>query len=179
MFTSPYVLTKLDIVALRKMDTLLVAFQPNRDEKTLVHCIKRADKSADPFAQEARHVIPAKVTCLGDFPTRDVSRAQCWAHVSVYPSQHCHASSLLATLRAGDAIAFDFQPDYHSNGYVARAGLHADVLLMYVYRGDETMRKLHAVVELDHGIAPDGNSARMVRGVASSDWYHKSAADVG
>jgi hypothetical protein len=73
-------------------------------------------------------------------------------------------------LRAGDEVRFEFRADWHSNGNVANARLHADILSLLVYRDGN----LVADYELDHSICPD-NLARMVRNVEPSKWWKEQA----
>jgi hypothetical protein len=81
-------------------------------------------------------------------------------------------SGILKSLRAGDEIAFLFWPDAHSNGYVAAAGLHADLLQLSVYRKGKRIATWNVTTSL----CAD-NSARMCRGVPVSANYQRAAAD--
>jgi hypothetical protein len=178
---EPYKLTKQDIAALRKMDSLSVYRDVAKDESR-VTCTKeptREEKERDPFVQEVRYAIGAPVrikasefsTWSDDTRNEATKGARAFAHISIYREQITHAGSILRLLRAGDEIGFEFRADSHSNGYVARARLHADVLALLMYREG----KLVAEYELDHGISPD-NSARMVKHVAPSKWWLDQAS---
>jgi len=175
-YVEPYILTKLDIAALRKADFLTVRFDGSDASKCEAFLIKRAVKSErDPFATDQYHAIAAPVRVYGfDYKPEDVTRVQCWEMLWLYWSQGGHAESVLGTLRAGDAIKFEFYPDYHSNGYLAKAGLHGDALRLHVFRGDETLRKLVATWELRSQCSPD-NSARMCKGIGATESYKRQA----
>jgi hypothetical protein len=117
-------------------------------------------------------LIETPVSCRGNQRVQEAlaNGAHCFASVSFYHSQNTHESCIIKSLREGDEVTFEFYPDCHSNGYVAKAGLHADALFLRVTRGKNQFR-----YELDQSICPD-NSARMCRNVPSQDWYHQSAA---
>lgn len=164
---AEYLLTKIDIAALRQADRLVVAFNGgNASMRTTgVTAIKeKRPNEADPFAVDVDHRIDAPVSVLHRSDD-SLAGAACFAFVGFYHSQHTHASSVIRTLRAGDEVQFIFAPDYHSTENLRNAGLHADVLLLVVRRDGRTV----AEWELDHVTCP-GNTARMCRGVASREY---------
>src|ERR1700693_5470600 len=114
MRQEPHILSKMDISALRKATHLSVHYLAADDTK--VRAIKENRPSEkEPFAQDIEYVMPIPVTIQYSYG-RDSSRAICHELLWLYPEQHCHASSVLATLKAGDGIAFVFYPDAHTNG---------------------------------------------------------------
>lgn len=169
MSTEGYKLTKTDIAALRKGDSIAVHLTKNSPEGW-VRVIKRAPLKSDknPFPQDVEHVIPAHVTINGSWGRTPESiltgAAKCFALVNLYHSQRTPESNIVKTLRDGDEITFRFWPDAHSNGYVAQADLHADVLYLDVRRNGKTLHW-----ELDHGVCPN-NSARMCQGFVSEKY---------
>lgn len=167
-----YQLTALDIATLTKGDALVVrhgAQCPNG----LVRVIKRrAPTAREPFQGDAEHIIPAPVIVrsngVGVAPS-----ATCVSHVPLYPHQVIPAGSILGLLRVGDAVEFQFYPNAHSNGYLARARLHGDVLQLRVKRAGKKARMLE--FELENSVCPE-NLARMCRGYPYSDYMAKDAA---
>jgi hypothetical protein len=165
-------LTKTDIAALRKCDSIAVHLSQHSPEGK-VRAIKRAKKSErDPFAQDVEHVVTANVKINGGWcdDMQDKIKkghAACFALVNLYHEQRTPESNVIHTLREGDEITFRFYPDAHSNGYVAQANLHADVLYL-----DVTRKGKRFTWELDSGVCPD-NSARMCHGL-TSDSYRRT-----
>lgn len=157
-YVPPYELTKMDIAALKHASYILICRHREPDEESLFQAVKTFEKSAkNPFEHREYHTIAAPVRGHYNYKTPE-AQYRCVTSVTLYRSQHCAASSILATLRAGDEIALEFSPDGHSNDYVRTAGLHADVLYLHVYRKGVS----HATFELESSICPD-NSARMCR----------------
>ncbi len=159
-------LTRTDLIALRKADSLCVHLGKN----TMVRAIKRAD-CGEPFARDLEHIIPAEVG-FENIRGRDNAAAECFAMVNLYPSQKHSAVLILRTLREGDELTFSFYPDAHSNGYMAAAGLHGDALMLHVRRDGKQI----AHWELCSSCCPS-NSARMVRNVPDTESYHNSAIE--
>jgi hypothetical protein len=156
----------MDIAALRACDRVVVAM--DKPGSNRVYAIKENRPSErDPFAKDIEYCISAPIT-VDRWETPDTAR--CFAYLNNYRNQLTHDSSILALLRAGDGVIFEFCPDYHSNGYIAAAGLHADALTVKVYKGD----KMVARYEIDQCCCPD-NTARMCRGIPSKDSYYESA----
>jgi hypothetical protein len=169
-------LSKLDIAALRKADDLCVHLS-QRCPKGLVRAIKRKPmltQERDPFATDIEHIIDAPVTLDGFCNQKLIENGtvKCFGSVGLYHSQHTPASSAIKTLRAGDEIEFAFEPDGHTNGYVAAAGLHGDVLKLIVRRKGKRV----ATWKLESSMCPR-NSARMCDGMPKPDWYDSRAAD--
>lgn len=170
MSTSYHELTKADVAALRQCDTVSVHYSAIDPSVTGIVCTKRLErKETEPFADTERRVTigagapPVGVAYCYD---RDFTRARCFALVYNYPSQHDQTSSVIATLRAGDSVAFEFYPDAGSNGYCAEAGLHIDRLYLRVRRNG----KDHASWCLTSGCSLD-NSSRMCRDIPNSKSY--------
>jgi hypothetical protein len=168
-------LTKTDIAAIRKADDLIVRIDNNTGKSVgKVQLVKRKGLyNKDPFAQDMYHELTATVgmeSLAGDreFTSGNVSA---FAMVGIYHDQYTDTSAMLKSLKVGDEVRFTFWPDAHSNGYVAAAGLHADVLYMRVYRKGKSRP---VKWEIYSSITPD-NSARMVKGVPSSASYHEAA----
>lgn len=163
-------LTKDDVHAIRTADTICVHLNA-RNPQGLVRLIKRKPYNAKPFEVDQEHTLTANAvieTTLGK-TALESGAAECFAMENIYHSQATPVSSILKTLRVGDEITFSFYPDCHSNGYVAAAGLHADVLYLYVLRNGKRI-----TWEFSQGICP-ANSARMCRGVPASRDYHNAA----
>lgn len=174
---SYYTLTAIDVAAMRQADRLVVAFNDhdNSLRKTSVRLVKdarRTDKT--PFATDQEHeLVDCPIRVIDRFDTKGVVA---FSHVSLFHTQHSPSSTIVRSLRVGDQIEFNFYPDCHTNGYVAAAGLHADVLLLYVYRGEgNKQRRLE--YEIDSGISPN-NTARMIRGIPESNSYRRDGARV-
>ncbi len=162
-------LTKLDIVALRKADTVCVHL--NLDNPAgLVRAIKRADRSKDPYAQDAEHRVTAECS-LDGYRCREAflaGRVKCYASFTVY--RDSNAASILRTLRIDDAVVFRFYPDGECNGFAAAAHLHADALYLDVYRNGAK----RATWLVDVQIAEE-STVRMCSGVPYSEFLQKAA----
>jgi hypothetical protein len=167
--TNMNALTKLDIAAFRKADTLCVHLHKNKPNG-LVRLIKNADRNVA-FDSNKEHVLECPVTLHG-WHNRDaiLDGANCFAHISFYHAQNTPASCIVNTLRVGDEISFEFYPDAHSNGNTTKAQLHADALYLIVRRDDGNKRYRWT---MDVSICPD-NSARMCHGVPSSEDYQQT-----
>lgn len=167
-------LSKDDIAAIRRADDLVIHLN-SKYPAGLVRLIKRKPYNAKPFETDQEIVLEsAKVSIEGHKAHAGIEsgQVQCFDSVGIYPSQNTPVSNVLKTLRAGDEVEFQFRPDYHCNGYVAAAGLHADALMLIVRRNGAR----HAEFELAMGICPD-NSARMCRGVPFSEYAERCAAE--
>ncbi len=165
-------LTKTDITAIRKADDICVHLSA-RNPQGLVRLIKRKPYHAKPFETDQEYVLDAPVTMETSHGQMalDSGTADCFAMAGIYHGQGAHVSSILKTLRVGDEVTFSFYPDAHTNGYVAKAGLHADVLYLKVYRKG----KRHTF-EVEHSIS-EPNSARMCRGVPNGESYERRAEE--
>jgi hypothetical protein len=171
-YTVPYVLTKMDISAMRKADMLLVGLNHRAAGESLVKLVKTFRPSDScPFGHDAEYVIGAPVILRYGAYGDDTSHVHCWSHVSLYPDQQCTRSSILATLRAGDGIKFEFYPDHHTTQGLARAGFHGDAIRLLVYRGDKHV----ATFVLDQCTCPD-NTARMCKGAVTPRWIEQSVS---
>jgi hypothetical protein len=165
-------LTKTDIAAIRKADQISIHLN-ERNPAGRVVLIKRKKYNAAPFETDQEYPLDSEVR-LETTRGRDAlerGAATCFELVYIYHNQNTPVSSILKTLRAGDEIAFCFHPDYHTNGYVADAGLHADSLLLRVNRNGK-----YFTYELENQVCPD-NSARMIRGVPNDSSYQRMADD--
>jgi hypothetical protein len=157
-YVPPYELTKIDIAALRHADHIVAWLDCNGVVGSLFEAVKRAEKTEkNPFATDIRHEIPAPVRTVFDYRDENATWS-CVESVTFYRSQACQASSALATLRAGDAIALQFYPDSHTTQALKEHGFHGDAWNLLVYRKD----KLVATFELRSSICQD-NSARMCK----------------
>lgn len=162
-------LTKFDVAAIRKADAIVVHLSSSLNK---VRLIKRRDTSK-PFSEDQEHVLPAEVTVYGYHGQNALTNgAQFCAHQSIYHRQICKAATILRQLRVGDEPVFEFYPDANSNGYLAAAGLHADVCNLKIRRNG----KIVAVFELTDSVCPD-NSARMCRGVPATESYRAAAKE--
>jgi hypothetical protein len=170
-----YELTKADVAALRQCDHVSVHYSANDPSVTACVAYKRLErKESDPFGDTERRVSIGNGACIGMAYRYDAAernaQARCFAMVSLYASQHTPESSAIATLRVGDAIAWEFSPDAGSNGYAAERDLHIDELILRVRRGGRD----HASWTMATCCCPN-NSARMVKGVADSESYKRDA----
>lgn len=165
-------LTKDDIHAIRNANDICVHLNA-RHPTGLVRLIKRKPYNAKPFEQDREHVLTAKaaIEIMRGRDGVEAGTVECFAMAGIYSGQRDPVFSVLNSLRVGDDVTFSFYPDCHTNGYVAAAGLHADVLYMYVIRNG----KRHCW-ELIHQISP-ANSARMCRGVPNSSDYDRQAQE--
>jgi hypothetical protein len=66
-----------------------------------------------------------------------------------------------AMLKAGDRLTVSFNADYHTNQYAGDAGLHVDVLMLHVDRG-EGRKTQRFTFHVASRVTPN-NSARMVQ----------------
>lgn len=155
--------SKMDLAAIRACDDLIVRIdQRSHGQVGEVSCVKRAVRSErDPFAVDQRYIV---VDCPVMFAERwngTVTKgATAFAMIGIYRNQVTHAGSVLATLRAGDEVRFEFRADDHSSPMMRERGLHGDVLALMVRRGG----KIAADFELQVHVSEPGSS-RMVRGV--------------
>lgn len=167
-----YTLTKIDIAALREANRIVISYNESSDQyrKTGVRLIRDAKKTEKtPFAEDVEHTFEACPVSVARHGL-DVTGVTAFAHIYFYPSQHTPESTIAAMLRAGDQIEFRFMPDEHTNGYVAAAGLHADVLLLCVVRGKQRL-----TFEIESCVSPN-NQARMIRGIPDSRSYRENGA---
>lgn len=166
-------LTKTDIAAIRRASDICIHLGGSHPTG-LVRLIKRKGYNAKPFETDQEYVLEGVTvrmeTTQGTAALEN--GAQCFAMAGIYHSQRCPVSSIMATLRAGDELTFSFYPDCHSNGYVAAANLHADVLYLHVIRNGK-----RNTWELIGSICPN-NSARMCRGVPNSSDYDRAGQEV-
>jgi hypothetical protein len=157
-YVPPYELTKMDIAALRQADHIVAWLNSNGVVGAKFEAVKRAEKTEkNPFATDVRHEIPAPIRTVYDYRDQDAQWA-CVESVTFYQSQACQASSVIATLRAGDAIALQFYPGAKTTEALRGHGFHGDQFNLLVYRKDKHV----ATFELSSSICQD-NSARMCR----------------
>lgn len=160
-YVPPYELTKLDIAAMRAATYMVASHNVNGDGAPRIEFAKEFAKSdKNPYATTEYHLIEAPIRVPYNYKQPD-AQYRCLTSVRFYASQACQASSALATLRAGDAVAFQFYPDSHTNQYLEEKELHGDALNMLVFRKGKHV----ATFELQTSVTPD-NSARMCRVVA-------------
>ena|SRR5215469_3776557 len=164
---EPYTLTAIDLAAIAQADSLCVFWRGSNDN-TIVRASKKVERTAKtPFAEDVDYLIPAPVIARG---FGEGAPTSCSSIMSLYPSQYCERSSLFSLLRPGDRVRFDFCPDHHANGYMARARLHGDCLILRVWRskgkgkGEREME-----FTLDSQCCPE-NSARMCKNAARSSY---------
>lgn len=167
MSSQDLLLTKADINALKRADTIIV-----RLDATGGYCeLVRRKPEDDPLAYEQRHRLACEVAETYRYNAGD--KRHDWRYFSattLYKGEVYHAQALLALLREGDRVRFEFYPDAHRNGYVAQTNLHADMLRLIVWRKD----KRFAEFEFDHSTC-ENNSARMCYG-AGDIVEHKDVA---
>jgi hypothetical protein len=162
-YVAPYELSKIDIAAIKQADFFTVWLDCNGVSGGLVEFVKRAPEKSvkHPYPTDLRHSLEAPIRVAYDYRYPERSWA-CVESVTLYwSSKDDMVCAIMRTLRAGDAIAFEFYPDCHSNQYVTDAGLHADALRMLVYRDSSRV----ACWEVAQSICPD-NSARMCKPMA-------------
>lgn len=165
-------LTKTDIAALRKADDLVIHLNAALPTGKVSAIKRKRLYDPDPFAQDVYHTVTATVGLEGSRGHKELAegRVKAFAMIGLYHNQHTTASALLKQLKVGDEVWFSFWPDGHSNGYIAAAGLHADLLMMRVIRKGKVIGRW----ELTSSVTPD-NSARMVTGVPNSASYNEAA----
>jgi hypothetical protein len=167
-------LTKLDIAAIRHADDMCVHLNA-RHPTGLVRLIQRRRiTERDPFAQDKEHVLTATVELHGFRGKKELEagHAECFAMAGFYHNQYTSASLAMKSLRVGDEVTFAFWPDAHTNGYVAAARLHADVLYMHVRRNGKTIARW----QIESSVCPS-NSARMCKGIPNSETYERDAEE--
>lgn len=168
-----YELTKDDVRALRQANRLVVHLSAQyHDGDGLVRLVKdETDELKEketvlpiPVREEQQYYVDGKVGIRG----------QNFAHVSLYQNFATTppATSVLRSLRAGDKVSLAFNADAGTNTYVARAGLHADALWLYVARKGS---KSHETYVLDESVCPE-NSARMCQGHDYSEFIKRDLA---
>ena len=152
MNTEPYVLLPPLVRALRKCDRLAVVLSVARDYQRV------SIVNDGPNGTEIDIDLPAPITVEGYY--RDLpAGATAFALVYNYHRQHSHVSSVLGTLKAGDAIKFHFYPDALSTIALRDSGFHGDALYVHVYRNGS----VYARFELAH-VVSSVESVRMCRG---------------
>lgn len=172
-------LSKQDVAAVRKADAICIHLN-KENPAGLVRLIRRGKPTDDrtgwtgSYVQDAEYRLPADVR-VGGYQSGyqeqiEAGTASCFAHVSIYHFARNHVFYALRSLRAEDEIAFEFCPDYHTNGYIALAGLHADVCYLKVRRNGKTV----AEWALETTICPN-NTARMCRGFPDTENYRNMA----
>lgn len=168
-------LTKTDVQAIRGADDLVIHLN-SKHPQGMVRLIKRKPFNSKPFETDQEYVLENVTVQMDNWRHRELlassDHVSCFSMTGLYHSQKTPASSIMLQMRAGDEVTFSFSPDYHSNGYVAAAGLHADVLTVAIRRNGKTI----ANYELDQSICAN-NSARMCRGFPTSESYNRAAAD--
>ena len=166
MATSNYTLTKQDLAAIRQADTICVSRNIRPGCPTSVEFVRKFPVTErNPYAHEETHTIDAPVRIAHESAQPDRDSLVCFSSISVYKNLTTEVGSILANLRVGDEIALTFHPDYHTNGHLARAGIHADCLVLTIYRPSKTLQFI-----LDSQIVPDGGMFRMVRGARFPGW---------
>lgn len=161
-YVPPYELTKIDIAALRHADHIVAWLDCNGVVGSKFEAVKRAEKTEkNPFATDVRHEIAAPVRCHHDYRDENATWS-CVESVSLFPSQACQASSALATLRVGDAIALEFYPDSDTTQALREHGFHGDVFNLHIHRKG----KLVATFELGSCTSQD-NSVRMCKRITT------------
>jgi hypothetical protein len=165
-------LTKMDIAAIRQSDDICVHLNA-RHPNGLVRLIKRRDYNK-PFSEDKEHILTATAKLDGLRGQAELQRGEveCFAMAGIYHGQHAQVSLALRSLHLGDEVTFSFYPDGHTNGYLAAAGLHGDLLYMYVRRNGKTVARW----ELQSSVCPS-NSARMCRGIPNSENYDRDAEE--
>lgn len=153
-----YILTALDLAALRKADYLSVSLKG--EVQTVRATKENRPTETNPFATDIDHLIAAPVT-MRSATYGQASDARCFANMRFWRGQDSHIGAVVSMLRVGDEIAFEFCPDHHTNQYMERADLHGDILRLVVTRG-----KRRHYFEVDHSNCPD-NTARMCYGARS------------
>jgi hypothetical protein len=172
--TITHTLTRDDITAMTAADSIV--FRMHHGDQPGIRAIMRGDL-AEPRIYTAREqrLFP---NADGRDRTREIhtdgvlhgyaDNAQ-WrgddfssAFEMINSSQYDHIWQTIVTcLRVGDRITLDFSGDRYTNGYVSKAGLHADALMLRVAR--DKGREL--VFLVDVSVCAD-NSARTVRRLA-------------
>lgn len=156
-----YELTKLDIAALRACDTLSVQYA--KDGGTVYATKEIAKTERNPFAQDVQHYMEAPVS-VRVYRGEDTTDARAWGHMRLYRGQPCESRSALATLRAGDKIAFEFAAGAHSTDAILAAGFHGDTLRIRVRRKGQTDYQNDDLFTLTSRVGQNGH--RMVMGLA-------------
>jgi hypothetical protein len=162
-------LTKADIAAIRNAEDIVIHLNHKSPNGT-VKLVKRADRQI-PFDADKDWTLSANVIIGGyasysDTKSMKAGEVSCFAMIGIYHEQGHHVSSILKTLRVGDELSFVFIPDWGCNGYLAKHGLHCDVLALEIRRKHGERIKTHSF-NLDKSTCED-NTARMIRGVAPS-----------
>jgi len=140
-----YTLTKMDTKALKTADNVCFDYTENSRG---IRCIKKLHKT-DPFGEDEKtHHVPAAIC---------ITKGEYVRAFDMLYGYDRYWQTIVGLLRAGDAIRLEFQPDSHTNGYMEKANLHGDSLILYIVRKTKTL-----VFELASSCCPD-NSARMVK----------------
>jgi hypothetical protein len=170
---EPYALTAIDLEAIRHCDRLAVVLNVARG-LSKVEAIKTGsqERAAAGVSHNGRHAlvsipgeddvefsIPVPITVEGYYRELPAS-AECYALVYNYPSQKTHASSVLGTLKAGDAVRLHFYPDALSTPALRASRFHGDALYVHIYRKG----RLHARFQIAH-VVSNVENVRMCRGI--------------
>lgn len=137
-------LTKLDIIAIRKADTILFSHMAEAGE---VICIKRPsnkEKRRDPWAADKKY----RVKVGSNLDAR---------HKAFYSTFAESLTMLKAFIRVGDDLTLNWRESAGNNQLTRDAGLASDMLYIDVFRKDKEYTAL-----LKQSITKD-DSARMIK----------------
>ena len=153
-----YALTQKDLRALREADKICCDHSP---ELKGIRCIKDGNPN-DPFDDGKTYYIPvqSEIKMSSAYPYRKDEEYN-YGYEMLWRYPDSPLETILWLLRPGDVLSLEWRPDYGTNGYVERAGLHADELRWIVkrpYRGK--VKKLTFVVSRS---VCANNTARLVR----------------
>jgi len=142
-------LTKLDLKALHKADTIAFNFWEGNHHITAIK-----ENKKDPYEPYIRYKISVK----GRFATRGEGVKSCHTSSHHYFSERgSYIQTIISLIKVGDKIELEWYPDGNTNGYLEKNNLHGDLLHLHVLRG-----KKHLVFDISHA-ACENNTARMVR----------------
>jgi hypothetical protein len=131
-----YTLTKMDVAAIRACDSISVRLSAT-DQNSVYLTKDKQRTERDPFACDVQHYMDAPVS-VRVYRSEDTTHASAWGHARLYKGQRCEARSILATLRVGDAISFEFCAGGHSTDAMVDAGIHGDFLRIVIRRKGQT-----------------------------------------
>lgn len=167
-------LTKLDLAALRKADSICFDHDRPRDrvnsQAGRIRCIKRLTEKQqlqDPYGGDERTYtinVDSRISICGNYDSAEEKRElqeKLRAFEMIYAGDfYPKVQTIISNLRVNDVISLKWIMD-NNNDYVKNAGLHKDDLVIEVNRdGKQKVKRLEFLV---HSSVCEDNSARMIK----------------
>lgn len=150
---TPTGLTKIDIAALKQADSIEINYPASPSQPAFVASKRQEKTEASPFAADyVYHTIASATSFFApEGYSDDVSNARGHEVLSIYRDAPNHVASILAILKVGDFVTFQFAADYGSTTALKEVGFHADMLYMRVRRGDKVIARFTLETRITNG----------------------------